>query len=72
MDVDNLLAISSTFHMIEEVDIIILIYIAMIFVPEPQRGALPGRSPGRELLILRCESHKMRNIFDMFMLKIAI
>ena len=31
-------------------------------IAEPQRGALPGRSPGRGLLILRlrmrtCESH---------------
>ena len=26
-------------------------------IPVPQRGALPGRSPGRGLLILRCESH---------------
>ena len=25
--------------------------------PDPQCGVLPGRSPGRGLLILRCESH---------------
>ena len=29
----------------------------VVSIPKPQRRALPGRSPGRGLLILRCESH---------------
>ena len=36
--------------------ILIFLFLVSVF-PEPKRGALLGRSPGRGLPILRCESH---------------